>query len=169
MNPAAPVTTMYTVSLLQFEVDRGRRCVTTNGTRGATAQSSSYPTVDAALRDVVDRQALAPEDDRAADVRFGHVGDVDGDHVHRHAAREARLLAAHEHRRSVRREARIAVGVAAGDDADAAARASPYTSRRSRRVSLGRSDCTAMISERSVITGRTPIDSAESSANGVAP
>ena len=52
---------------------------------------------------VVDRQALTPEDDWAADHRLGHVGQVDGHEIHRNAAGGADFLASDEHRRPVRR------------------------------------------------------------------
>jgi hypothetical protein len=101
MNPAAPVTTMYTVALLQFEVDRAT-LLTTNGTRGATAQRSSYPTVDAACAIVVTGSPW-PQSTRTADACFGTSVEIDGDQVHRHAARERAFLAADEHRRAVGR------------------------------------------------------------------
>src|SRR5580765_1730153 len=79
------------------------------------------------LGDLVDRQYRAvvgppPEGGDAADARCGHGREVDGDHVHRDPADGARAHAVDQHRRAPvvpsRRQPRIAVGVAAGDDAD---------------------------------------------------
>src|SRR5438034_2057749 len=69
MKPAAPVTTVYTIFLLELDIDfahlgrherhawrdRGKQLITDGARRG---------------RDVVDRQSFAPEHDRAADGRL---------------------------------------------------------------------------------------------------
>jgi hypothetical protein len=64
--------------------------------------------------------------------------------------------------------ARIAVGVAARDDADAV-RARRRVARRVADRVVRLTDWIAMISERSVITGCRPSISAVSNGNGVAP
>ena len=55
----------------------------------------------------------------------GHRRQVDRQHVHRHPADGARAHAVHQHRRAGGAVARVAVGIAAGDDADAHRRARP--------------------------------------------
>ncbi len=49
------------------------------------------------------------------------VGKVDGEHVHRYPANQAPRLAVDEHKGAVGGVARIAIGVAHGDHADALA------------------------------------------------
>src|SRR5881397_2733523 len=119
MKPAAPVTTVYTVVLsLDFDVDlthvRGDE-------RNARSHGAQQLVADGArrCRHVVDRQPFAPEHDRAADRRLRDVGQIDDEHVHRHPTGGAYLLPANQNRRPARGVPRIAIRIAAGDDADA--------------------------------------------------
>ena len=60
----------------------------------------------------------APQFDCAADVGCRCGGQIDGDHVHRHASRNRHACAVDHHRRAIGRMARIAVRIATGDDPD---------------------------------------------------
>src|SRR6266540_3028933 len=115
MKPAAPVTTVYTVRVLKLYIDSadfGRH------ERHAWRDGGKQLIADGARRgcDVVDRQSLAPEHDRATDCRLRCFGEIDRHQIHRHAARGANLLAANQDRRAVGCVARIAIGIAACDD-----------------------------------------------------
>ena len=80
------------------------------------------------MRHLVDRQHLAvvgevrpaaPQRDRAADLRRRHRAQVDRQQVHRDPADGGAAHAVDQHRRAAAGRARVAVGVTAGDDADA--------------------------------------------------
>src|SRR4029079_2675306 len=114
MKPAAPVTMIYKRSPLKLYVDAADLG---GHERHAGSHSAKKFIADGARRggDVIDRKPFAPKYRRTADSSLGHVRQIDGHQVHRHAARSAHFPAANEHRRTVRRVARITVTIAAGD------------------------------------------------------
>src|SRR5690348_12557036 len=71
------------------------------------------------LRDMLDGIALTPQDDTRSGVSIIDAGEIDAQHVHRHATHRARQTIAHQHGRSSRRVTRIAIGITARHDADA--------------------------------------------------
>jgi small-conductance mechanosensitive channel len=76
--------------------------------------------VDAQHRAILrEARAPAPQRDLAAEPRGRHCAQVDRQHVHRHPAHGDAAHAVHQHRRSAAAVAGVAVGIAAGDDADA--------------------------------------------------
>ena len=116
---------------------RGRRAPTLRRDERARAArrrtAARSPPSTAAARDVVDRQAFAPQHDRHCrpaprEHRSGRRSSCPSTRGPRCATR----LPQHEHRRAVRRVARIAVGIAAGDDADAVRPRRRVGARRSR-------------------------------------
>ena len=62
-------------------------------------------------RDIVDRELFTPQFDARADIRLRTRRQVDGQHVHRHAADDPRADAVDDDRRAFRRNARITVRI----------------------------------------------------------
>src|SRR5450631_1214694 len=126
MNPAAPVTTVYTLTprkmpetgALKFDIDFTdvradapySRC---HGTQQLIAHRARRGS------DIVHRQALPPQDHRAAYHRLRHVGQVDRHHIHRNAPGGAHFLAADQYGRAVGGVPRIAVSVTTRNHANA--------------------------------------------------
>jgi hypothetical protein len=67
----------------------------------------------------LDRQVRAPELDPIADRHRRQVGDIDRNHVHRHAAGQRRALSADQHRCAVGNAARQAIAIAGGHNRQA--------------------------------------------------
>src|ERR1700716_3303295 len=85
MNPAAPVTTMYTYdSGSELDIEPAELRDNEGNARSDRAQQF---VADRACRrgNVVDGQPGTPQHDGTAHSRLGHIRQVDGHEIHRHA------------------------------------------------------------------------------------
>ena len=102
------------------------------------------PIAAAISRTSIDLTALRPEDDDLVAGRAWHVGDVDGDHVHRDRADDRRAPPAHEHVTAPGKAQIEPIGVAGWHDRDRRAVSAVYlravADRFARPQALGRHD-----------------------------